>query len=67
MDRLRRTGLPVIVATTTNADDDPIVALAERAGIPVFRGSEADVLSRFAGAAREYELDASSGSPRTAR
>jgi spore coat polysaccharide biosynthesis protein SpsF len=58
VDRLHRTGLPVIVATTTNADDDPIVELCARDEIPVFRGSEDDVLSRFAGAARQYELDA---------
>ena len=57
VDRLRDSGLPVIVATTTNSDDDPIVKLATRAGIPYFRGSENDVLSRFAGAAREYGLD----------
>jgi spore coat polysaccharide biosynthesis protein SpsF len=57
MDRLRESGLPVIVATTTNSDDDPIVKLATRAGIPYFRGSEDDVLSRFAGAARAYGLD----------
>ncbi|GAB2666351.1 cytidylyltransferase domain-containing protein [Kribbella swartbergensis] len=57
VDRLRRTDLPVIVATTTNGNDDPIVRLAERAGIPYFRGSEDDVLSRFAGAARQFGLD----------
>lgn len=57
LERLRGTGLPVIVATTTNHDDDPVVGLAEQAGIPVFRGSEDDVLSRFAGAAREHGLD----------
>lgn len=57
VDRLRRTGLPVIVATTTNSNDDPIVQLAERAGTQYFRGSEDDVLSRFAGAAREFGLD----------
>jgi spore coat polysaccharide biosynthesis protein SpsF len=57
LDRLIATGLPVIVATTTNSDDEPIVVLAEKAGIPVFRGSEEDVLSRFAGAARQYGLD----------
>jgi spore coat polysaccharide biosynthesis protein SpsF len=57
VDRLRDSGLPVIVATTTNSDDDPIVKLATRAGIPYFRGSENDVLSRFAGAAREFGLD----------
>ncbi|GAA1590977.1 glycosyltransferase family protein [Kribbella sancticallisti] len=57
LDRLAGTGLPVVVATTTNVDDDPIVVLAEKAGVGVFRGSEHDVLSRFAGAARGYGLD----------
>jgi spore coat polysaccharide biosynthesis protein SpsF len=57
LDHLRGTGLPVIVATTVNADDEPIVELADRLGLAVFRGSELDVLSRFAGAIREHELD----------
>ncbi|TWD81054.1 spore coat polysaccharide biosynthesis protein SpsF [Kribbella amoyensis] len=57
LDRLAETGLPVIVATTTNPDDEPIVELAGELGVPVFRGSELDVLSRFAGAIREHELD----------
>ena len=58
LDRLSRTGLPVIVATTTNVHDDLVVQVCHEDGIPVFRGSEDDVLSRFAGAAREHELDA---------
>ncbi|HET6297122.1 MAG TPA: acylneuraminate cytidylyltransferase, partial [Kribbella sp.] len=45
LDRLAATGLPVIVATTTNPDDEPIVDLAGQYGFPVFRGSELDVLS----------------------
>lgn len=57
IDRLQRLGLPLIVATTTNAADDPIAALALSRGTGVFRGSESDVLSRFAGAAREARLD----------
>ena len=57
LDRLLATELPVIVATTTNADDEPIVEIAEKAGIPVFRGSELDVLNRFAGANRAHDLD----------
>jgi spore coat polysaccharide biosynthesis protein SpsF len=57
LDRLLATDLPVIVATTTNADDEPIVEIAEKAGIPVFRGSELDVLNRFAGAIRGNDLD----------
>ncbi|MEU8226330.1 glycosyltransferase family protein [Kribbella sp. NPDC048915] len=58
LDRLDRTGLPVIVATTVNEDDDVVAQLCAERGVPVFRGSEADVLSRFAGAAREHDLDA---------
>ena len=57
LDRLSGTGLPVIVATTTSFNDDIVMEVAGQSGIPVFRGSEDDVLSRFAGAAREHELD----------
>ena len=57
LDHLQATGLPVIVATTTNDADEQIVEIAAKAGVPVFRGSELDVLSRFAGATREHELD----------
>lgn len=57
IDRLLGTGIPVIVATTTNSTDDPIAALAEEQGVGLFRGDEHDVLSRFAGAARRAELD----------
>lgn len=39
----------VALATTTNAADDPAAELAERLGVFVFRGSEHDVLGRFAG------------------
>lgn len=54
LDRLA--GLPVFVATTTNTTDDGIVALASSRGIPTFRGSEQDVLSRFTGTIREFGL-----------
>ncbi len=47
----------MIVATTTNYHDDVILDVAKHVGVPVFRGSEDDVLSRFAGAARAHELD----------
>src|SRR5438045_4192115 len=43
----------IVIATTTNATDDPVVALAETEGVGWFRGSESDVLSRYMGAARE--------------
>ncbi|MDO7886992.1 cytidylyltransferase domain-containing protein [Hymenobacter cheonanensis] len=40
----------VVVATTTAPLDDELAALATRLGVGVFRGSEPDVLGRFAGA-----------------
>lgn len=47
----------IIVATTVNPDDDPVVALAGRLGVGYFRGSEEDVLARVLGAARHYKAD----------
>ncbi len=47
----------IVVATTENATDDPVVALAARAGARWYRGSEADVLARMNGAAREAKAD----------
>ena len=47
----------IVVATTTNATDDPVVAIAREAGVRWFRGSEADVLGRYVGAAREAKAD----------
>lgn len=57
LDRLAFSGADIVVATTTNRTDDPIVELAQARGVKVHRGSEHDVLSRFAGAIREFELD----------
>jgi spore coat polysaccharide biosynthesis protein SpsF len=57
IDRLTAAGLVVYVATTDRPGDDRVVELAQRRGVPVFRGSEQDVLSRYAGCARENDLD----------
>jgi spore coat polysaccharide biosynthesis protein SpsF len=43
-----------IVATTTASSDDTIVELAEREGWPVDRGSETDLLDRYAQVARAH-------------
>ena len=40
-----------VVATTTNAADDPVAALAESLGVTSYRGDEMDVLGRYVGAA----------------
>ncbi len=42
----------VIIATTVNPADEAIARLAQHIGVPVFRGSEEDVLGRVLGAAR---------------
>ena len=48
VDRLKlvQVDLPIVIATTINECDDPIVRFAKREKIEVFRGSETDVLSR---------------------
>jgi spore coat polysaccharide biosynthesis protein SpsF len=45
------------LAITTNPDDDPLTELAARLGVGVHRGSEHDVLARYAGAAAQFEAD----------
>ena len=47
----------IVVATTVNAEDDPVVAIAEREGVRWFRGDEEDVLGRYVHAAREARAD----------
>lgn len=47
----------IIVATSTNAADDPIFEYVHSLGVPVFRGSEDDVLSRYYGAAQTTDAD----------
>jgi spore coat polysaccharide biosynthesis protein SpsF len=47
----------IVVATTTNPCDNIIIEECERRGIPNFRGSELDVLSRYVSAARACDAD----------
>jgi spore coat polysaccharide biosynthesis protein SpsF len=59
LDRLRRCRSldAIMIATTDRPTDDPVVAFCEREGVPSHRGSEHDVLSRFAGAAQQASAD----------
>jgi spore coat polysaccharide biosynthesis protein SpsF len=57
IEGLRKAGLPIVIATTTNPSDDPVVAFCKEIGVPTYRGSELDVLARFAGAAEVFNLD----------
>ena len=47
----------IVLTTTTNPKDDATAALGESFGIPVFRGSESDVLERYYLAAKEAQAD----------
>lgn len=47
----------VVVATTTLEGDNAINSWCDANGVPCFRGSEHDVLSRFTGAAEAYHAD----------
>lgn len=48
----------IVVATSTEPGDDPVAELGRELGVPVFRGSEEDVLDRYAGAAGHFDADA---------
>jgi spore coat polysaccharide biosynthesis protein SpsF len=59
LKRLRQCSMAdqVMIATTINPIDDPIVELAKKEKIDWFRGDEQDVLSRYIGAARQAHAD----------
>lgn len=59
VERLKRSKYldDVVVATTVNATDDPIIALCEQIGCTYFRGSEEDVLVRVLDAAKSVSAD----------
>lgn len=57
LERLSVSGLPVFVATTTNAADEEIVDIAVSKSVSYYRGSESDVLSRFHECASVNTLD----------
>ncbi|MDH5605604.1 MAG: glycosyltransferase family protein [Anaerolineae bacterium] len=59
VDRARRAELvdEVVVATTTDPSDDPVVEFCQAQGYPVSRGSMHDVLDRYFQAASLYQAD----------
>ncbi|AEG59494.1 cytidylyltransferase domain-containing protein [Desulforamulus ruminis] len=59
IERLKRVLLAdeIIIATTINETDQPIVDFCNSVRIPCFRGSEGDVLSRYYNAAKSYKAD----------
>ena len=59
IERLSRSRIAdeIVIATTTNETDLPIVELCERLNVCYHRGSEADVLSRYYDAAIKFKAD----------
>ena len=47
----------IVIATSTNSQDDILLEIAKRENVKCFRGSEEDVLERLYLAARKYKLD----------
>ena len=47
----------IVIATTTQPQDDPIFTAAQKMGINVFRGDESDVLKRFFDAAVAHQAE----------
>lgn len=59
IERIRRSKIinRVLIATTTNPQDDAIVELAQRLGCECFRGSEDDVIGRVLGSLNHFEIE----------
>lgn len=59
VERLKRSRLlgTLVVATSTNSEDDAVVSVMQQTGVPVFRGDEDNVLDRFYKAAKEAGAD----------
>jgi spore coat polysaccharide biosynthesis protein SpsF len=47
----------IIIATTLNKEDDPIVKLCQKEGLDFYRGSEDDVLDRYYQTAKRYNTE----------
>ncbi len=56
--RLSSLHIPLVVATTVSKSDDVVQELVTTLGVPVFRGSEEDVLDRYVQASRLFPCDA---------
>ena len=55
--KLQQLNLPIVLATTTNDTDTPIVEIGESLGVHIYRGDENDVLSRFSEATEKFGFE----------
>ncbi len=58
IERLKKLNIaPLVIMTSTNPQDDPLVEIAKENNISFFRGSEEDVLLRMRDCARKFNVD----------
>lgn len=58
IERLKKCNIsPIVLMTSTNAQDDPLIDIAKEQGVEFFRGSEDDVLLRMRDCARKFDRD----------
>lgn len=57
LEKVKKLGVFSVLATTVNPSDDRICDLAAMHQVPVFRGSENDVLDRFIQVARQFNFE----------
>ena len=57
INKFKEMGLPLVLATTNNPNDDVLEDLAIQMGISCFRGSEENVLSRFQDVADAFDFE----------
>ena len=59
VNRIRSSSLieKIIIATTSNADDNVIEELAQEIGVDCFRGNENDLLDRYYCCAKQFNVD----------
>ncbi|HAH24278.1 MAG TPA: glycosyl transferase family 2 [Prolixibacteraceae bacterium] len=56
LEKVKKLELPMVLATTVNPLDERLCKLAYKHAVPVFRGSENDVLDRFIQAAHQFRF-----------
>lgn len=57
IERLKELSYPIYIATTTEAQDDPLEIFAQDHQLLIFRGDEDNVLKRYYECASQYNLD----------
>lgn len=57
IDRLKKSDIPVLLATSQNPENEQLIDYAKTIGIEVYRGSEENVLERYYLAAKSVKAD----------